>query len=178
MNNTTITNKENIIRLSYPVVFDININSTSFKDYKKTLKTDEKINLFSSNTDNKLFVKPDRKNKKNEKEEHRDTDIGKTKLKSKKKEKSKFRKDDYETLHQVNTQSTQIYDLSLPFARPEPQIKKTVLMTIPENTKQGTKSTIKKTRKQEIDRDYAKFEEEYDEDLDISRLPGFCKALV
>lgn len=150
MNNITITNKENIIRLSYPVVFDININNTVFKDYKKTVKTDEKINLFSPTTENKLFVRPDRKNKKTEKDEHRDADIGKTKLKSKKKEKSKFRKDDYETLNQVNTQFTQVYDLSLPFARPEPQTKKIVLMTIPENTKQATKTTIKKNKKQEF----------------------------
>lgn len=140
-------NKEKVIQLSYPLVFDTDNNNTNSKDYVDTVKTNEKVNIFAPTIDTKLFVKPERKNKKND---QRDSDIVKTKLKVRKKEKSKFRKDDYETLNQSNNQIVQSNNPSLPFARPESQAKKTLPGTNSLNRKNGTKTSTKKNRKQAI----------------------------
>ena len=101
MNNNTTINKDSVIQLLHPLVFDTNNVQINSKDYIEKIKATEKVELFSPIIDTQLFVKPERKNKKSEKDDLRDGDIVKTKLKTKKKEKSKFRKDDYETLNRV-----------------------------------------------------------------------------
>nr|YP_001293557.1 translation initiation factor 2 [Rhodomonas salina]A6MVX8.1 RecName: Full=Translation initiation factor IF-2, chloroplastic [Rhodomonas salina]ABO70809.1 translation initiation factor 2 [Rhodomonas salina] len=151
MNNNIAISKENTIKLSFPLVFDTKTTNTSTKEYVETIKEDEKVDLFDPTIDTKLFVKPDRKTKKNDKSDQRDSDIDiiKTKLKSKKKEKSKFRKDeDYDSLKREDNQSPQGAMSSLPFARPEVPAKKMVSNTNTLNKKNVVKSSTKKSKKQ------------------------------
>jgi hypothetical protein len=80
-------------------------------------------------------------------------DIVKTKLKTKKKEKSKFRKDDYETLNQVNNQVIKEDIQSLPFIRPEMSMKKSSPVYVSQNKNNSTKKDKKQsiTRNKELE---------------------------
>jgi translation initiation factor IF-2 len=146
--NNIIINRDCLIQLLYPLVFNTNNIQINSKDYVEKIKATEKIEIFSPIIDTQLFVKPERKNKKNEKEDLRDGDIVKTKLKTKKKEKSKFRKDDYETFNQVNNQSIREEIQSLPFVRPEMSVKKTLPAASSKNKNNTAKTSIKKDKKQ------------------------------
>nr|BDA99009.1 translation initiation factor 2 [Rhodomonas sp. NIES-2332] len=151
MNNNTAISKENTIELSFPLVFDTKTINSNTKEYVDTIKEDEKVDLFDPTIDTKLFVKPDRKTKKNDKNDQRDSDIIKTKLKSKKKEKSKFRKDeDYDSLKRGNNPSSLGGASSLPFARPEVPTKKVTNITNTVSKKNAVKNSTKKNKKQTI----------------------------
>jgi translation initiation factor IF-2 len=153
MNNNTTINKDSVIQLLHPLVFDTNNVQINSKDYIEKIKATEKVELFSPIIDTQLFVKPERKNKKSEKDDLRDGDIVKTKLKTKKKEKSKFRKDDYETLNQVNNQVIKEDIQSLPFIRPEMSMKKSSPVYVSQNKNNSTKKDKKQsiTRNKELE---------------------------
>nr|BDA97747.1 translation initiation factor 2 [Rhodomonas sp. NIES-698] len=145
--NKTLTENQDTLKLSYPLVFDTKENKTNVRNYVESIKKEDKVVIFDSAIDAKLFVKPERKSKKNDKDDQKNIDVVKTKLRSKKKEKSKFRKDDYETFSQEKSQHISEKNPSLPFARPESGIKKATLVNTLQTKKNKSKSSIKKTKK-------------------------------
>nr|BDA98713.1 translation initiation factor 2 [Rhodomonas sp. NIES-1730] len=145
--NKTLTENQDTLKLSYPLIFDTKENKTNVRNYVESIKKEDKVVIFDSAIDAKLFVKPERKSKKNDKDDQKNIDIVKTKLRSKKKEKSKFRKDDYETFSQEKSQPISEKNPLLPFARPESGIKKATLVNAFQTKKNTSKSSIKKTKK-------------------------------
>nr|BDA98270.1 translation initiation factor 2 [Rhodomonas sp. NIES-1006] len=149
MNNKILVDKDNIIKLSFPLVFDTKTINNNVQEYVNAIEETDKVDIFDPTIDTKLFVKPDRKTKKGDKNDQRDSDIIKTKLKSKKKEKSKFRNDDdYDTLNQAGNDLLTETSSSLPFARPEAPAKKTHNTPNTQNKKSGQKNSAKKNKKQ------------------------------
>ncbi len=146
MLDNTLINKQKTVKLSFPLVFDIKRTDNNIQQYNDKEKNNEKMDLFDPNIDTKLFIKPDRKNKKNDKSDQRDSDIIKIKLKSKKKEKSKFiQDDDFDSLNPVSNETEEDTITSLVLTRPESDSKKTDLNT--QNTNNSIKKTVKKSKK-------------------------------
>lgn len=141
----TFTNTKDLIKLSNPLLFDIKNTHLDSEFHTEILHKNETAALFDSPIDTKLFVKPERKNKK---ADQKASDIIKAKLKSKKKEKVKFRKDDYETLSQPIDFFREKDNGALSLARPESPTKQIATKTNTPNRKNATK----KNKKQIISR--------------------------
>ena len=149
MNNKILTTNENILELSFPLILDTKNNGiNNSRDYSDVGNDSEKINLFTPDLNEKPFMKIDRKNKKNEKTDLRDSDVIKTKLKSKKKERSKFITDDDYDVMKRGANELEGNDVSLlPLARPEAPIKKISTVSSQFNKKNNKQSSSKKNKK-------------------------------
>lgn len=149
MNNKILTINENILELSFPLILDTKNNGiNNSRDYSDVDNGSEKINLFTPDLNEKPFMKIDRKNKKNEKTDLRDSDVIKTKLKSKKKERSKFITDDDYDVMKRGANELEGNDVSLlPLARPEAPIKKISIVSSQFNKKNNKQSSSKKNKK-------------------------------
>lgn len=143
-NKTSISN--GLIKLTNPLIFindSLLINSAN--DKFKNDNDNKEVNIFTPELNTKPFIKPERKNKKNDKGDNRDSDVIKTKLKSRKKERSKFRIDeDYDSLNERNKELNNNNSV-LPLERPQAPDKKNNLSL---NKKTVGKSTLKKNKKQ------------------------------
>ena len=167
MSNKLSMNNETIVKLSYPLVLTtekISVDKSSEKNNEKS------VNLFTPDLNAKPFTKPERKNKKNDKTDIRDSDIVKTKLKSKKKERSKFRiEEDFDPLNPAKKELLDNNNSALPLARPEAPNKKN---SFPVNKKTNTKPSTKKNKKQAAtkNKELEKIANQTPENISISDL--------
>nr|ASO75938.1 translation initiation factor 2 [Storeatula sp. CCMP1868] len=143
MNKKISINSDDVIKLSCPLILKIKINAKKSREYLDKIENNEKIDLFTTDIETKPFSKVERKNKKND---IRDSDVIKTKIKSKKKERSKFRSDeDYDPLNIAKNELSENNRSALPLERPETPNKK---QNTTSSKKVNTKSVTKKNKKQ------------------------------